>query len=173
MQEISYNHRFSLIEGLLYRYLLIPQTKQALLEQKKEFACMDSRPRWGPGRIDLFNPIKFRVLGMPVDGNSDMMSIWNRQAHAGQALHWDGLISNLPAPAYPYAIDHVLAAKVQQVFQQQQCNVCHALEGQRTGRSEKSVDRISENPIVKPMSVERGSLASRPIRHASGGERTN
>ena len=170
MPEISYNHRFSLIEGLLYRYLIIPQTKQALLEQKKEFAWMDSRPRSGPGRIDLFNPIKFRVLGMPVDdtiGSSDMMSIWNRHAQAGQALHWDGLesslvetiragaigdgaakqslnitglervekyITNLPAPAYPYAIDHELAAKGQQVFQQQQCNVCHATEGQRTGQ---------------------------------------
>ena len=98
MQEIDYNHRFSLIEGLLYRYVLIPQTKQALLEQKKEFAWMDSRPRWGPGRIDPFNPVKFRVLGMQVDdtiGNSDMMSIWNRQAHEGQALHWDGLESSL------------------------------------------------------------------------------
>jgi mono/diheme cytochrome c family protein len=169
MQEIDYNHRFSLIEGLLYRYVLIPQTKKALLEQKKEFAWMDSRPRWGPGRIDPFNPVKFRVLGMQVDetiGNSDMMSIWNRQAHAGQALHWDGLesslvetirtgaigdgatkqslnisglervekyITNLPPPTCPFTIDHDLAGKGQQVFQQQ-CNACHGPGGQRTGQ---------------------------------------
>lgn len=170
MQEISYNHRFSLIEGLLYRYLLIPQTKKQLLEQKTEFVWMDSRPRWGPGRVDLCNTAKFRVLGMPADdtiGNSDMMSIWNRQAHAGQALQWDGLetslvetiragaiedgatkqslditgleriekyITNLPVPAYPFTIDHELAARGQQVFQQQQCNTCHAIEGKRTGQ---------------------------------------
>ena len=169
MQEIDYNHRFSPIEGLLYRYVLIPETKKALLEQKKEFAWMDSRPRWGPGRIDPFNPVKFRVLGMKVDdtiGNSDMMSIWNRQAHTGQALHWDGLesslvetirtgaigdgatkqslnisglervekyITNLPSPAYPFTIDHELAGKGRQVFQQQ-CNVCHGSGGTRTGQ---------------------------------------
>ncbi len=59
---------------------------------------MDTRPRWGPGRIDPFNPVKFRVLKIPVDdtiGNSDMMPIWNRKAHEGQALHWDGLESSL------------------------------------------------------------------------------
>ena len=28
-------------------------------------------------------------------GNSDMMPIWNRKAHEGQALHWDGLESSL------------------------------------------------------------------------------
>lgn len=170
MQEISYNHRFSLIEGILYRYVLIPETKKELLERKKEFAWMDSRPRWGPGRVDLFNTTKFCVLGMPVDdtiGNSDMMSIWNRQAHAGQALQWDGLenslvetirtgaiedgatkqslnitgleriekyIMNLPAPAYPFSIEHEVAARGQQVFQQQQCNACHALGGKRTGQ---------------------------------------
>ena len=170
MQEISYNHRFSPIEGLLYRCLVIAQTKQALLEQKREFSWMDSRPRWGPGRTDFFNLVKFRLLGMPVDntiGNSDMMSIWNRQAHGGPALHWDGLessltetirmgaiadgatkqsvnitcleriekyISNLSAPAYPFAIDHELAARGQQIFQEQQCYVCHAPGGQRAGQ---------------------------------------
>jgi len=98
LQEIDYNHRFSWVEGLLYRYVLIPQTRKALLQQKEEFAWTNSRPRWGPGRIDPFNPVKFRVLGMPIDdtiGNSDMMSIWNRQAHSGHALHWDGLESSL------------------------------------------------------------------------------
>jgi hypothetical protein len=98
LKEISYNHKFSPVEGLLYRFVLIPQTKKALLEQKREFAWMDTRPRWGPGRIDPFNPVKFRVLKIPVDdtiGNSDMMPIWNRKAHEGQALHWDGLESSL------------------------------------------------------------------------------
>jgi mono/diheme cytochrome c family protein len=98
LTEIDYNHNFSPVEGIFYRYLIIPQTKRALLQQKKMFAWMDSRPRWGPGRIDAFNPVKFRVLQMPVDntiGNSDMMPIWNRQAHEGQALQWDGLETSL------------------------------------------------------------------------------
>jgi RoxA-like, cytochrome c-like len=98
LEEINYNHKFSLFEGLLYRYVLIPQTKKALLKQKEEFAWTESRPRWGPGRIDPFNPVKFRVLKLPLDdtiGNSDMMPVWNRKAHAGHALHWDGLESSL------------------------------------------------------------------------------
>jgi hypothetical protein len=169
LAEIDYNHQFTLVERLLYRYLLIPQTKKALLQQKQEFAWTDSRPLWGPGRIDPFNPVKFRVLGMPVDntiGNSDMMAIWNRQAHSGHALHWDGLetslvetirtgaigdgatkqslnikglerveryVTILPAPSYPFAIDHDLAAKGEPVFNQQ-CSACHAPNGKQTGQ---------------------------------------
>jgi mono/diheme cytochrome c family protein len=98
LEELRYVHEFSPIERALYRYVIIPQTRRALLEQKQEFAWMDSRPRWGPGRIDPFNPVKFRVLGLPWDdtiGNSDMMPIWNRKAHMGHALHWDGLESSL------------------------------------------------------------------------------
>jgi hypothetical protein len=45
LQEIDYNHKFSPVEGVLYRYVLIPQTRKALLEQKQMFAWMDSRPR--------------------------------------------------------------------------------------------------------------------------------
>jgi cytochrome c2 len=169
LAEIDYNHQFTLVERLLYRYLLIPQTKKALLQQKQEFAWTDSRPLWGPGRIDPFNPVKFRVLGMPVDntiGNSDMMAIWNRQAHSGHALHWDGLetslvetirtgaigdgatkqslnikglerveryVTILPAPSYPFAIDHNLAANGEPVFNQQ-CSACHAPNGKQTGQ---------------------------------------
>jgi hypothetical protein len=98
LEEIYYLHEFSLVENLLYRYVLIPQTRSALLKQKQEFAWTESRPRWGPGRIDPFNPVKFRVLKLPLDntiGNSDMMPLWNQKAHAGYALHWDGLESSL------------------------------------------------------------------------------
>jgi hypothetical protein len=170
LDAIYYNHKFSPIEAALYRYVLIPQTKKALLQQKEEFAWTESRPLWGPGRIDPFNPVKFRVLRLPVDdtiGNSDMMPIWNRKAHQGQALHWDGLESSLvetirtgaigdgatkksinikglervekyiterPPPPFPFAIDRSLAARGQQIFARQQCNNCHAPEGQRVGQ---------------------------------------
>jgi cytochrome c5 len=86
------------LEDLLYRYLIIPQTQKALLRQKEEFAWMDSRPDWGPGRIDPFNPVKFRTLQLAQDdtiGNSDMMPIWNEKQHQGFAFHWDGLETSL------------------------------------------------------------------------------
>ncbi|OCQ98834.1 hypothetical protein BCD64_22555 [Nostoc sp. MBR 210] len=98
LDEIKYNHEFSWIENLLYRFLIIPQTKKALLQQSADFAWMDSRPDWGPGRIDPFNPVKFNTLKLLKDdtiGNSDMMPIWNQKLHKGFALHWDGLETSL------------------------------------------------------------------------------
>lgn len=98
LNEVGYNHEFSWLEKLLYRYLIIPQTKRALLQQKEDFAWMDSRPNWGPGRIDPFNPVKFNTLNLPKDdtiGNSDMMPLWNQKLHKDFALHWDGLETSL------------------------------------------------------------------------------
>ena len=98
LDAIAYNHQLSWLETQLYRYLIIPQTKQGILNQQQSYAWMDSRPNWGPGRIDPFNPVKFRTLSLPVDdtiGNSDMMSLWNQKQHQGFALHWDGLETSL------------------------------------------------------------------------------
>lgn len=98
LNAIAYNHEFSWLEKQLYRYIIIPQTKKAILQQQQSYAWMDSRPNWGPGRIDPFNPVKFRTLGLPLDdtvGNSDMMSLWNQKQHQGFALHWDGLETSL------------------------------------------------------------------------------
>lgn len=98
--EIGQVYEMSLIDRLLYRYLLIPATRKAILKQRDQFAWTESRPDWGRGRIDPFNPVKVRALGVdPGDttGNSDMQSIWNlapRVTH-GMALHWDGLNTDL------------------------------------------------------------------------------
>jgi hypothetical protein len=96
--ELDNVYRLSRIQKLLYRYVIIPQTRRALLRQREEFAWMDSRPRWGHGRIDPFNPIKFRILGQPLDdtvGNADMVPLWNLRAREGMSLHWDGLNASL------------------------------------------------------------------------------
>jgi hypothetical protein len=98
LYEMEYNvPKVSLIDKLLYRYLIIPQTRNALLEQKERFAWMEQheRPDWGPGRIDPFNPVKFdeRRLNIKDDGtigNSDMMPIWKLDTRPDY-LHWDGL----------------------------------------------------------------------------------
>lgn len=98
LDAIAYNHDLSWLETQMYRYLIIPQTKKAILKQQESYAWMDTRPNWGAGRIDPFNPVKFRTLSLPVDdtiGNSDMMSLWNQKQHQGFALHWDGLETSL------------------------------------------------------------------------------
>jgi hypothetical protein len=88
----------SFSEKLLYRYAVIPQTRKALLKQKKQFDFFNKNPRQGHGRIDPFNPVKYRILDMADDGtigNSDMQSLWNLRGRANQALHWDGMNPSL------------------------------------------------------------------------------
>jgi hypothetical protein len=85
-------------ERMHYRHLVIPAMRRELQKQRREYAWMYSNPDWGPGRIDPFNPVKFRILELPVDktiGNSDMVPIWNMKARQGMGLHWDGLSTSL------------------------------------------------------------------------------
>jgi cytochrome c2 len=94
LPEIERVYPLSVVERELYRHLLIPATRSALLKQKESYAWTNTRPDWGRGRIDPFNPVKFGILGLPVDGtigNSDMMPLWGMQGRPGGAYHWDGL----------------------------------------------------------------------------------
>jgi hypothetical protein len=98
--EIRKTEQLSLLDRGLYRFLIIPQTKKALLQQKQDLGWMQEhgRPRNGPGRVDPFNPAKFAILKLPDDGsigNSDMVPLWNWKSRAGFALHWDGLNTSL------------------------------------------------------------------------------
>ena len=101
MAEIARNYHLSLLDRLTYRFILIPFTKLTLLQQQNQYTqygWMKDLPRWGYGRIDPFNPVKYRVLNQPVDGtigNSDMVPLWNLKAHQGYSFHWDGLNSKL------------------------------------------------------------------------------
>jgi len=98
LAEIARNVTLSTIDSLLYRFVIIPGTKRALLQLQERDAWMSRNPDWGRGRIDPFNPVKFTTLKQPVDttiGNSDMVPLWNLKQHAGYAYHWDGLNTNL------------------------------------------------------------------------------
>jgi hypothetical protein len=92
--EIAKNTRLSLIDRMLYRFAIIPGTKRGILRLRDNDQWMLTRPDWGRGRIDPFNPVKFTTLKQPVDdtiGNSDMMPLWNLHRREGTAFHWDGL----------------------------------------------------------------------------------
>ena len=103
MTAITAIYDMPLWERALYRFLLIPATRKALKEQSVLYAWMDSRPDWGPGRIDPFNPVKYDNLKMGDDGtigNSDMMPLWALDTALGDgdrvvAFHWDGLSTSL------------------------------------------------------------------------------
>jgi hypothetical protein len=98
LAEIARNTRLSLVDRLLYRFAIIPGTRRALQRLGEANAWMATRPDWGRGRIDPFNPVKFTTLGQPIDdtiGNSDMMPLWNLARREGTAFHWDGLNTSL------------------------------------------------------------------------------
>jgi mono/diheme cytochrome c family protein len=98
LSEIAKNTRLSMADRLLYRFLIIPGTRRALLRLRDADSWMLSRPDWGRGRIDPFNPVKFTILEQPIDetiGNSDMVPLWNLNQRDGTALHWDGLSTSL------------------------------------------------------------------------------
>ncbi len=98
LAEIAKNTRLSFIDRMLYRFAIIPGTKRGILRLGGTDSWMSSRPDWGRGRIDPFNPVKFGILKQPVDdtiGNSDMMPLWNLRRREGTAYHWDGLSVSL------------------------------------------------------------------------------
>jgi hypothetical protein len=100
MAALEYDVQLSPVDKALYRHVIIPATRKGLLEQKDRFTWTDSRPRWGPGRIDPFNPVKFHQLGLDpakdaTIGNSDMEPNWAMAGREEGPLHWDGLNTSL------------------------------------------------------------------------------
>jgi mono/diheme cytochrome c family protein len=94
--------KLSWLDRIVYRFALIPFVRKRLLEQAEAFAWTNSRPAWGPGRIDPFNPVKFGMLRLADDGtigNSDMQALWNLNARerirSPSPFHWDGLNDSL------------------------------------------------------------------------------
>jgi len=97
LTEISKNYRLSLVERELYRFVIIPRTRRALLRLREEGGWMARHAEWGRGRVDRLNPIKFRPLDQPVDdtiATVDTMPVWNLKAH-GAAYFWDGRNTDL------------------------------------------------------------------------------
>ena len=108
LNELNNVYALSPLEKLLYRFIIIPQTRKTLIEQRDSFNWMDIRPDWGGGRIDPFNPAKFSFLELEQDdtiGTADMMSIWNQTKHEGLDLHWDGLTTSLTDAVLSAAIN--------------------------------------------------------------------
>ena len=96
--EIARNYRLSLVDRLLYRFVIIPETRRQLLRQSHQSAWTDDRPDWGHGRADVVSPVKLGRLGRSIDkaiGTSDAMPLWNMTRAAGRGFFWDGLQTSL------------------------------------------------------------------------------
>ena len=93
LAEIAKNHRLSLLDRLLYRFVIIPSTRRRLRRLEEDSRWMAARPDSGRGRVDALNPVKFSLLRQPVDdtvGNADFVPLWNLGQHEGFGLGWDG-----------------------------------------------------------------------------------
>lgn len=100
-------HKLGFIESALYRFMIIPATKEGLLEQKVAYSWQDSRPQQGRGRTDTFNPTKFNVFHIPDDGTIgtvDLPQVWNQKPRVGMYLHWDGNNNNITERNYAAAM---------------------------------------------------------------------
>jgi len=84
----------SFLERRFWRYVVIPQAQDGFREADRDFAWLDSRPRYGPGRVDTFNPLKqradFDLEADPTVGTVDFPAIWDQRARRGMYLSWDG-----------------------------------------------------------------------------------
>jgi hypothetical protein len=115
----------SWFDRLLYRYIVIPRTREQTLSLSRRLARImgDEIPEWGAGRVDTFNPYKGNQFNWPLDrlpreeliGASDYPSLWNQKPRDGMQLHWDGnndsveernLSASLGAGVTPVTIDH-------------------------------------------------------------------
>ena len=84
LAEIAKNHQLSLLDRLIYRFVLIPRTRQALLDLQTADAWMPRAPMGARAHRPI-QPGQVPRAGQPVDatiGNSDMVPLWNLAAHA-------------------------------------------------------------------------------------------
>jgi mono/diheme cytochrome c family protein len=86
--------KFSWFDGVIWRLLVLPRTKDGMLREGRNFAWFDQRPAQGPGRVDTFNPYKvifgFDMRADSSVGTTDLPSLWNQRVREGLWLHWDG-----------------------------------------------------------------------------------
>ena len=97
LAEIQQSTHLSFVDRQIYRYLIIPFTKKALVQQESELAWMNRKtdadgrpwPQWGKGRDDPMNLTKYFMTQMKVDdttGQADFPSVWNLKVRKGDGL---------------------------------------------------------------------------------------
>ncbi len=183
MTAITAIYDMPLWERTLYRYLLIPAVRSAFEAQATRFAWMDSRPDWGPGRIDPFNPVKFFNLNLPDDGtigNSDIMPLWamntvTLDTSRQYSLHWDGLNSNLRETAIAGAIGDGMDYQGYKVAQPMLNRIIDFIRLQQPPPSPFSTTRSADDPYhVDDAQVQQGKVLYQnecAICHEPGGAR--
>lgn len=95
------NGGLGFFEKLSYRYIVLPQVQQELIERRSKLgAVFAAQPDWGPGRVDTFTAYKLLHLNWPrssltpqeLVGAADFPSIFLQgpREKGNYELHWDG-----------------------------------------------------------------------------------
>lgn len=112
LAEIQLVTDLSWLDKLLYRLVIIPFTRKALLEREQQFAWIfrSDFPDWGRGRDDAMNLTRYFMLESPMDdtfGPTDMPSVWNLKKYKPE----QGMFMNLAGDshdAYSVIMDSAL-----------------------------------------------------------------
>lgn len=91
---IEQRKKLNPMDKLIYREA-VSRTRDVLIAQAEKVSFMDSRPDWGAGRVDTFNPYKVLQFNFPMKddktvGTVDLPVIWHQRPREGMQLHWDG-----------------------------------------------------------------------------------
>ena len=96
LNEIAKNVQLSLPDQLLYRLVLIPDTRRALMRLADDKPL--AKEEWGRGRTDLVGLAKSGVLRQPADatiGTADAMPLWNLKSREANGYQWDRSAASL------------------------------------------------------------------------------
>jgi mono/diheme cytochrome c family protein len=96
LNEIARNVSLSLPDRLLYRFVLIPKTRRALLRLADDDSA--AKREWGRGRTDLVGLAKVTMLRQPADatiGTADAMPLWHLQSREANGYQWDRSMASL------------------------------------------------------------------------------
>ena len=118
MAAIDNMTNLSFVERFIYK-IAIKRGKQRFIQQRQQLSWIPTRPLWGPGRVDTFNPYKTLIFNLDMSqdntiGTADFMTIWNQALRQGYGVHWDGnnssvdernLSAAIGAGATPKSID--------------------------------------------------------------------
>ena len=151
--EIARNVRLSLVDRLLYRFVLIPDTRRALLRLADEQRTA-ARPEWGRGRADLVGRAKAAILRHPADatiGAADAMPLWRLNSREPHGYQWDRSNTSLP--------EVVRSAAVIEGASERWMDIDTAMWDRRDARQPSSLRRVLEylsdlTPPAYPFAVD-------------------
>jgi len=137
LNEIARNVQLSLPDQLLYRFVLIPQTRRALLRLGGELSALTGE--WGRGRTDLVGLSTLASLHHPAEraaGIADAMPLWHLQTREASGYQWDRSAASLR--------DVVRASAVVEGASARWMDIDTEMWGRREAKQPSSLRRVME-----------------------------